>query len=436
MSVKNTQQHSKDKELVEAATSFFRVFAESAKTTDAAAIMARGQSYSFSEGNIVELTDVVLEAQSKFVHRAATLLTSRGAHEKAITSIATDHAHKFVAATNDLNSAVGDMIKEVFEKGNASFEYLVPNYLVKLRSGISEITIGRVRALRTETFSAEWANRYPENLVEIIEGTGFSLQLHPKRIITLTPVCWVIGVDAVAENVEEEGKWLLDVAISYLRLRHKKTWSGGFPRLGEIEPHPLRASLIEKEGAKLEGSKVLVGGSRTPPWYEIDAAVIETTQDPNFISQAKLIFDAQKKSLAERVSQGLGWLTRGRQADDRAERLLYFFTAIEALLSRNDKTAPVVQTIARHAAVLLSNDNVQRAAWARELMKLYELRSALVHNGTRSVLWSAANYAEFLAEAMFRAVLENADLQRRHEDFCNELAGASYGMPWSESAAP
>jgi hypothetical protein len=35
--------------------------------------------------------------------------------------------------------------------------------------------------------------------------------------------------------------------------------------------------------------------------------------------------------LAERVGQGLGWLTRGRQAEDRAERLLYFFTAIEAL---------------------------------------------------------------------------------------------------------
>jgi hypothetical protein len=80
--------------------------------------------------------------------------------------------------------------------------------------------------------------------------------------------------------------------------------------------------------------------------------------------------------------------------------------------------------------VLLSNDNAERAIFARDIKKLYELRSALVHAGTRSIHWSAANGAQMIAEALFWAVLENADLKRGHDDFCTELAEASYGAPW------
>ena len=53
-------------------------------------------------------------------------------------------------------------------------------------------------------------------------------------------------------------------------------------------------------------------------------------------------------------------MTRGRQARDRSERLLFFFTAIEALLSGDDKTAPVTQTIARRAATILVDDPTHR----------------------------------------------------------------------------
>jgi hypothetical protein len=177
---------------------------------------------------------------------------------------------------------------------------------------------------------------------------------------------------------------------AYLRLSYRE-WSTHFPLLGSIEPHPVRATRVESEGVKIQGLRVLAGGSSVPPWYEIDAAVVAKSREATFISRAELIFDPPKKSLAERVGQGLGWLTRGRQAEDRAERLLYFFTAIEALLSNDDKTAPVVQTIARHAAVLLTNENEQRAVIARSAKALYELRSSLAHAGTRAILWSAAN---------------------------------------------
>jgi hypothetical protein len=429
MNASNSQPEMKDKELVDFATKFLDAFAASAKNSTAGTTLEKGRPYALGAGGIVELTEEIIAAQSGFVHRAAKLLKSKAAHEKAISNIATNHAHEFIAAKKKIETAVADMIKAVFEQGNASFEYLAPNYLIRFNPPIKEIKIGRVRALLTEDFSSEWKSRYPDHQVNIVPGAGFSLQPGQKITIEMRPICWIVHVDAVAENVEEEGKWLIDVAVSFLRLSHQR-WSGHFPQLGDIEPHPARATPLHSEGVKLQGSRVLAGGGRVPPWYEIDAAVVATSQEQKFISQAELIFDPPKKSLAERVSQGLGWLTRGRQAEDRAERLLYFFTAIEALLSTDDKSAPVVQTIARHAAVLLTNDNAARAEVAKDLKNLYSLRSSLVHAGNRSILWSGANGAQVLAEGLFHLVLEKADLKMRHESFSNELAAASYGTPW------
>jgi hypothetical protein len=413
MNISGNPQEMKDKELKDAATRFLSAFAASAGSTADAVQIRNDRPYVLGSAGTVELTDAIIDAHSRFVNRAARLLKSKAGHEKAISQIAIDHAHDFVTGAKQIESAVSEMIQAVFDRGNASFEYLAPNYLVKLTPTVKEIRVGRVRALRTQDFSSEWKSLHPDHRVSIVPGKGFSLQITPEIIIQMLPVCWIVKVDAVAENVEEEGKWLIDVAVSFLRLSHRM-WAGHFPDIGSIEPHPLRSTLVHKEGVKLKGSKVLAGGSSLPPWYEIDEAVVATSLDKKFVSQAELLCDPPKKSLAERVSQGLGWLTRARQADDRAERLLYFFTAIESLLSTDDKTAPVVQTIARHAAVLLTADNGARAEIAREIKNLYNFRSSLVHAGNRSVLWSGANGAQSLAERLFEVVLEKADLAAGH----------------------
>jgi hypothetical protein len=181
----------------------------------------------------------------------------------------------------------------------------------------------------------------------------------------------------------------------------------------------------------IQGKQALAGGSQVPPWYEIDAKVVATVSDKDFIAKADNIFAPAKGSLAERLGQGLGWLTRGRQAEDRAERFLYFFTAIEALLSSDDKTAPVTQTIARHGAVLLTDENEVRLKIAKLFKSLYNSRSALVHAGNGSILWSSAD----AAQSMFAIVLEKVDLKIKHTTFCEDLAAPSYGLPWPKSSA-
>ncbi len=419
-----------DKDLVYLASEFLKAFSNSAARQGHPSNFAKGSGLSFGESGVIEIDEDVSKPLSGFIHRAAKLLGSAAGHEKAIYYTSLKQAHSLYSNKLITRNAALSLIEAVFNQGNTSYEYLAPNSLFRLVADVDELKIGRVRALKTADFSNERKKAHPTHKLEIVIGSGFDFKFTcEKAIISMNPICWVVNVDAIKENVEEESKWLIDVAVSYLRLSYED-WQTSVPQTGSKEPHPTRALVLNKEHVKFQGLNAWAGGMEVPPWYEIDASVLAVATTEMFKEGAEQIFSPQKKSLAERVSQGLGWLTRGRQAEDRSERLLYFFTAIEALLSNDDKTAPIIQTIARHGAVLLTNDNDDRPKVAAEIKKLYRFRSALVHAGTRSILWSASNASQVLAENMFFVVLKKADLTVPHVDFCNKLSSCSYGIPW------
>jgi hypothetical protein len=128
-------------------------------------------------------------------------------------------------------------------------------------------------------------------------------------------------------------------------------------------------------------------------------------------------------------------MTRGRQVYDRAERLLSFFTALEALLSSDDKSTPVTQTISRHLSVIYTQDIKIRVAVYNQIKGLYALRSAVVHAGRREVLWQDVNHLQGYVERVFRIVLSRCDLAMGQDRFAQSLADASHGMRW-EFATP
>ncbi|WP_131803242.1 hypothetical protein [Mesorhizobium sp. LCM 4576] len=136
MTAERIKPQMKDKELTEFATRFLTAYAASAQSGNGDPANYEGKSALFirseGPGGIVEITDGIAQAQGGFVHRAATLLKSKAGHEKAISEIGIDHAHDFIAGDGPVQNAVTAMIKAVFEQADASFEYLAPNYLIKL----------------------------------------------------------------------------------------------------------------------------------------------------------------------------------------------------------------------------------------------------------------------------------------------------------------
>jgi len=144
-----------------------------------------------------------------------------------------------------------------------------------------------------------------------------------------------------------------------------------------------------------------------------------------------MIFTASSKKVANRVARGLGWMTRGRQTADPAERLLFFFTALEALLTHDDKSQPVVQTICRNASVVLSNNVGERYVLAEQLKAAYTLRSGLVHGGKREVSIADTRLVQSVTEDVYRVLLvKEAILDQEAHMFLAEMAEASYGKRW------
>ncbi|CAM5336486.1 hypothetical protein ATER59S_00052 [Aquamicrobium terrae] len=420
----------KDADLTAAAKAFALAFSNAAAAQTPLTGLTPGSGMSLGAAGIVEITDDIAKTVATLRARAMKILGTKAGHERAMDQTLFKVAHQSTLEKKGVDAMATALIDAVFDQSLVTYEYVAPNQLFRFNGGTKNIEIGNVRAMLTSDLQTERQAAYPNGKVTLIPGEEFSMSLHGgSASITLSPICWAVSVDAIAENVEEEAKWLIDVAVSLLRLCHSQ-WEGLPPVIGNSEPHPIQKPIRQNQGIKIQGPKVLAGGGVTPPWYEIDPGVEATVAAAEFKTKAAAIFSPTKDSVAARVSQGLGWLTRGRQSADRAERLLYFFTAIEALLSGTDKTAPVVQTIARHAAVMLSNDNADRERHASRLKTLYSLRSALVHNGTRSVDWTTANSAQEYAEALFYVALDKVSLTGRHDSFSNDLAKASYGLAW------
>ena len=307
------------------------------------------------EGSLVELTEHLTAATDALIDRATKLIGPRGESERAFTYWAEETGKEMIKGGSNINSAVTKLLDRFADEASSSFELILPNYLIQFEPGAGSFQIGPVRAALSEDVSLELKQRdFP---IRLVHGKDLGITFQGgTQILEIPRSCWVVKVAAARDNIHEESKWLIDIAISLLRLSYRIA-TPMFPRQGDVEAHPTTpwsvAGFNATLGPNQTASTINHGNIKS---YEVDQQVETTVADPAFVDRAKMIFDPPSKSLAERVHQGLGWLTRGRQSADRAEWLLYTFTAIEALLSSDDKTAPVTQIIARHAATILSDD--------------------------------------------------------------------------------
>lgn len=321
------------------------------------------------------------------------------------------------------------MIEAIEADASQAFTHVTGNRLVRFVEGIDRVAIGPVTIARTAAVAEEL--RDPSAPWRIVVGERASARhkgTNGDLTFGLPEVCWVVRCRAARRNLDEQSAWITDVAISLLRLAHHHT-TASYPSIGEIEAHP-RSPPAEQAVLVLRKGDASWGGAKRPGMYEVDDRLAAVLAEPGFCARVGKVFEARQGTVGERVALGLGWLTRGRTSGDRAERLLHAFTALEALLSRSDKTAPVVQTIARHAAVMLWREAAARAQGAREIRRLYDVRSALVHTGTRNVTQADASTTQWLVELLFWQVLDRVSLDRLHNEFCEELAEASYGGDW------
>ncbi|SCD24089.1 HEPN domain-containing protein [Brucella inopinata] len=217
------------------------------------------------------------------------------------------------------------------------------------------------------------------------------------------------------------------MAISFVRLHYNEP-KGLFPKLADIEPHPISPQPSQSQGLRIGPDGLAFGGSSAAPWYELNADIIDVLNSSNVIKVAEQVFNPERNTLAERMQQALGWLTRARRAQEPAERVLFFFTTIEALLSdERNKDGPITDTISRYAGVIWSEKPDTRLALYSSLKKHYKLRSRIVHSGERGVAQIEVNNVHYIAWTITQILLRRADLTVKHSDFIDSLKEASFG---------
>ena len=418
-----------DPELKTLAQEFFHKASEAVCQDPSSAASAFGQGgLRIVEGLVFITNATVHQAEWNVIARCIKLLGSKFGHEKEISEIAWKAAQATIVAQASSDDFVRDFINALKSHTEKCLWHISPNYLVRFDSATKRLGIGPVEAM----LSTDVLSHIPSHKqFEVTSGSQFRQSIiNGKFQLELSPTVWRVKVNCAAGNVAEEAAWNVDIAISLLRLHYRTNPGGLFPSIGDIEAHPFLVSDVRKTYLTTTETALSAGGGSIRGWYTIDDDILNTTLSQTFIDRAKAIFGGQPKLLAARFGQGLGWLTRGRRSEERAQRFLFFFTAIEALLSSNDKTAPVIQTIARQAAVILIDDPKERADFAAKIRKLYEARSALVHAGQRNVSQTDANQAQYIAESLYSVVMERTSLDIPFDKFQEQLGRATYGTRW------
>jgi hypothetical protein len=390
----------------------------------------------FTRNNIIfQADDDLFRSANDLVRLCVNKLGPKIGDEKDVDKLMWRHVCDDACRTMSPAAIADEFIASLVKEANSAYTYVCANRLIRVHSSINRVQIGPVTVVVISDPAQDIFDGKVDPTWAFKIGREYEFSIKSGIEIQIPPTCWKVSTHASQSNVKEEAEWLIDVAISLLRLSQFELLNtsshGFFPNIGKVEPMPSVIPESETRYLLMTADGISTGGMWMPPMYILDDAVIAATQTPEFKAKAQAIFHPTQNSLAERFGQGLGWLTRGRQSEDRAERFLFFFTAIEALLSSDDKTAPVVQNVARSAAVILGNDVVARAENAKKIKLLYAIRSALLHAGKRNVSKGVADTAQLITEMLYSRVMEHVPLTNSFESFQADLGRATYGLSWN-----
>lgn len=368
------------------------------------------------------------------VERCVSLLGTSVAHESDIRKVAWEAAE---SAPNTSESArleaYSRFLEALDEWSSRSRRYILPCTVVDFAEGSDELVVGPVRVRRGDKIVSELSRIASTQQIEMIFEVGTpALRVVdcPPRLV-VAPICWDVLISASPDVRYESASWMIEAALSLIRLSGAVKGSLQAPNLGDPEPTVSGELWLKSNAITLDETvSFSTGSEKFLGRYTFDQRKCEPADLERLQAWGEAILLSSPGTVAERLFQGLGWQSRGRSARDRSEKLLHFFTAIEALLSQSDQTSPIVQTVSRHAAVLWTDDCVDRTRISAKLRDLYKIRSALVHTGKRAA--SSFNVVEVqqIVEELFWSVLDADVIQERHQTFCDELSVASYGMPW------
>ena len=136
--------------------------------------------------------------------------------------------------------------------------------------------------------------------------------------------------------------------------------------------------------------------------YAVDSAFARLVSQRAFASALQTL-TSLRNGLTSRFRKALRFVARSIDEEDPTTKLLFAVIALEALFSR-DRDAQLKMTLADYSA-LVGFSRSDRLDAHRTMKKSYDLRSAVVHQGSSDVSREEADGAEvFAARVLVKAL--------------------------------
>ena len=328
-------------------------------------------------------------------------------------------------ASFDGRSLEDTFLKAVSERISHQSRYKGGCYLFSSNLYRERIDIGPLRIVIGA--NTEWAGSFYKELNDKAILQERSESKFPHGI---TPATWVIRLPATLTGFRPAMRWYVDIFTSLLRLgdvRHVNA-----PWIGYVEADPFIYQEHGSGGIEISGSKICqVGANEQVHYYSLVAESVEDIRSDLFQTRFDTLINSGNETAGDRLAHSFAWMSRARRERDQETRLLFFFTAIEALLSSTGEGGtPVTDTIARSASVLIASEPSEREKIHRYTKRLYGLRSAVAHRGEPHVYRGDAREVQELAERIAKKYLETVDLHGSSKDVRAKMLRASFGLAW------
>lgn len=424
---------SDDAKLVDLAETFLARATEAVIPTEEemSAVFEAGVGWTAHGALTFRHTTAVTNSLSDFVEIVSRKLGPRAAHEDELRRACWGMASEWLSkeSPDDVRSAARRMMANIGAIGEVSAHLILPNYTFQRAPGVDSVCVGPVEILDTQIAKRRIDALDNEHIRVVINGGRGLTWREGATEASFPSTCWWVKVTAARRNVRDEGAWLIDVAIALARFLHRP-WGGLAPGHKDREPAAFEPTPRDPSGIFFVGDTVMTGDFTAPRYYQLDAAAVASLESDDAKTKAAAIFEPVKDSVGGRIALALGWLTRARRAADRSEAVLFYFTALEALLSPG-KSEPIAQTIARHVAVMRSDKPAARYRTFELVLELYALRSSLVHQGNRDVLALDVRRMSALTDTVLWRLIHEVDLSAKSAALLYSLKAASFGDPWS-----
>lgn len=332
----------------------------------------------------------------------------------------------------DEQDQTNGFIKELESFMTTEVIYIVPNYALILTDGITSFQIGLVKCVMTESIKSDYEKNVRNINILINENKVGHQVINSQPAFALPAQCFCINLKCSPKRANNMAQWYVDIAISLFRLYafKCKTDYGHFPRIGELDPLAFEARNgndsaltifpTEKKSSYGTYSSYLV--------YEINQETIKQFFASNFKEVCSKIFLAKSDFVCERLQRTLGWMTKARSSHDLSMRFLFFFTALEALLTPQGTNTQITDTIARNVATIIADIDTRFTIY-NKVKGLYDVRSRLVHSGSREVAESDCDQLQYYTELVCLEII-NSSIDKDIKTFHTELKEAGFGRKW------